>query len=211
MGYPGKNNNYNTVQEVVNKAASINPKSEDGLITIHIAPGTYRQQIIPYITFVNVELQNGKANLTWYYGYIYKYYSCGQDRIYNSELAQSKTSKFEASNHWGSSVILRNRASYFKAKNIVFENSLNNYMTTEEIEDGVECTWETINVERNATLDVKAKSSTERAPSISIDGSYSEFLNCEFHSCQDTVYTGTSPIYFKNCLIVGQTYYIFRS
>ena len=101
MGYPGKNNNYNTVQEVVNKAASINPKSEDDLVTIHIAPGTYRQQIIPYITFVNIEPQNGKANLTWYYGYTYKYYSCGQDRIYNSELVQSKLSKFVASNHWG--------------------------------------------------------------------------------------------------------------
>ena len=38
--YNGKSNNYNTVQEAVNKAAEINPKSESERVTIHIAPST---------------------------------------------------------------------------------------------------------------------------------------------------------------------------
>ena len=82
-------------------------------------------------------------------------------------------------------------------------------MTTEEINDGVECTGETIQIQRTASLDVKAKSSTERAAAISIESPYSEFLNCIFYSSQDTLYTGASPIYFKSCLIEGQTDYIF--
>ena len=55
VGYPGKNNNFNTVQEAVNKAASFGPSNEETRVTIHIAPGTYRQQVfveVPYLTFV---------------------------------------------------------------------------------------------------------------------------------------------------------------
>ena len=46
VGFSDKSNNFNTVQEAVNKAASINPSKEDDRVTIHIAPGTYRQQIV---------------------------------------------------------------------------------------------------------------------------------------------------------------------
>jgi hypothetical protein len=38
--YSSKSNNYNTIQEAVNKAAQINPTSESARVTIHIAPGT---------------------------------------------------------------------------------------------------------------------------------------------------------------------------
>ena len=58
VGYSGKSNNFSTVQAAVNKAASINPSNEDSRVTIHIAPGTYREQVLintPYITFVNDE------------------------------------------------------------------------------------------------------------------------------------------------------------
>ena len=40
VGYSGKNNNFNTIQEAVNKAASLSPKDESSRVTIHIAPGT---------------------------------------------------------------------------------------------------------------------------------------------------------------------------
>ena len=36
-----------------------------------------------------------------------------------------------------------------------------------------------------------------------------QFLNCKFFSSQDTLFTCVSPLYFKNCLIEGQTDYIF--
>ena len=212
VGYSGKNNNFNTVQEAVNKAASINPSNENSRVTIHIAPGTYRQQIrveTPYITFVNDEPSKGEVTLTFYYGIGYKYYSANSDGYYDANLAQKKSSKNPAKLRWGATVLLLQTASYFKAKDIVFENSFNRYMTNEEIDDGVEYTGETIRVQRTSSLDVKARTSTERAAAISIESTYVEFLNCKFYSSQDTLYTGNSPIYFKNCVIEGQTDYIF--
>ena len=212
VGYSEKNNNFNTVQEAVNKAASINPSNENSRVTIHIAPGTYRQQIrveTPYITFVNDEPSKGEVTLTFYYGIGYKYYSANSDGYYDANLAQKKSSKNPAKLRWGATVLLLQTASYFKAKDIVFENSFNRYMTNEEIDDGVEYTGETIRVQRTSSLDVKARTSTERAAAISIESTYVEFLNCKFYSSQDTLYTGNSPIYFKNCVIEGQTDYIF--
>ena len=213
--YNGKSNNFNTVQEAVNKAASINPKSESECVTIHIAPGTYRQQIIvqtPYITFINDDTSNDVI-LTWYYARGYKYYSANEMGYYDSNLAQKKSSKNAGRYRWGATVLIFPQASYFKAKNIVFENSFNRYMTNEEIADGVEIlgdpTDSPINVPRVPNLDVKSAAATERGAALAIDAPYGEFLNCKFYSSQDTLFTGGSPLYFKKCLIEGQTDYIF--
>ena len=76
--YSGKSNNFNTIQQAVNKAASLNPTSEGARVTIHIAPGKYREQVIvntPYVTFVNDDPSKGTVTITWYYGIGYKYYS----------------------------------------------------------------------------------------------------------------------------------------
>ena len=215
VGYSGKNNNFNTVQEAVNKAASLSPSSESARVTIHIKPGTYRQQVMvqtPYITFVNDE-SSGEVVLTWYYGIGYKYYSANDKGYYDANSAKSKSSKHPAKYRWGATVLLTNKAQYFKAKNIVFENSFNRYMTNEEVADGVEVLGDSntspINVQRNGNLDVKSKAATERGAALAADAGYCEFLNCKFYSSQDTLYTGASPLYFKNCLIEGQTDYIF--
>ena len=215
VGYSGKNNNFNTVQEAVNKAASLNPSSESARVTIHIKPGTYRQQVMvqtPYITFVNDE-SSGEVVLTWYYGIGYKYYSANDKGYYDANSAKSKSSKHPAKYRWGATVLLTNKAQYFKAKNIVFENSFNRYMTNEEVADGVEVLGDSntspINVQRNGNLDVKSKAATERGAALAADAGYCEFLNCKFYSSQDTLYTGASPLYFKKCLIEGQTDYIF--
>lgn len=69
VGYPDKENNFNTVLDAVNKAEAINPLDESNRVTIHIAPGTYHQQIIvktPYVTFINDEPSKGDAVITWY-------------------------------------------------------------------------------------------------------------------------------------------------
>jgi len=216
VGYSGKNNNFNTVQEAVNKAASLNPSSESARVTIHIKPGTYRQQVMvqtPYITFVNDEPSTGEVVLTWYYGIGYKYYSASDKGYYDANSAKSKSSKHPAKYRWGATVLLTNKAQYFKAKDIVFENSFNRYMTNEEVADGVEVLGDSntspINVQRNGNLDVKSKAATERGAALAADAGYCEFLNCKFYSSQDTLYTGASPLYFKKCLIEGQTDYIF--
>ena len=212
VGYSGRNNNFSTVQAAVDKAASLNPSSEANRVTIHIAPGTYRQQVIvqtPYITFVNDEPQKGSAILTWYYGIGYKYYSANSKGYYDANLAKSKSGKNVSNYRWGATVQLWPKATNFKAKNIVFENSFNRYLTQEELADGVECTNETLKVQRYNGVDVKSKAYTERAAALSVDTGYAEFLNCKFLSSQDTLYTGGSPQYYKNCLIEGQTDYIF--
>ena len=211
VGYSGKNNNFNTIQEAVNKAANLGPKDESSLVTIHIAPGTYRQQVMveaPYITFVNDEPSKGEALLTWYYGIGYKYYSASDKGVYNANLQNTPCKQ-----RWGATVLLINKASYFKAKVITFENSFNRYMTNEEIADGVEVLGDAntspINLQRNSGLDVKSKAATERETALAADCGYAKFLNCKFYSSQDTLYTGGSPLYFKNYLIEEQTDYIF--
>jgi pectin methylesterase-like acyl-CoA thioesterase len=168
VGYAGKNNNFNTVQEAVNKAASIGPKDESTRVTIHIAPGTYRQQVMvqtPYITFVNDEPSKGEVLLTWYYGIGYKYYSANDNGVYDANAAKAKSAKRPAKQRWGATVLLTNKASNFKAKDITFENSFNRYMTNEELADGVEVLGDSntspINVQRTSSLDVKSKAATE--------------------------------------------------
>ena len=213
VGYSGKSNNFNTVQEAVNKAASIRPSKEDDRVTIHIAPKTYRQQIVvntPYITFINDEPSNGDVVLTFYYGIGYKYYSVNDKGFFDQALFEKKSQKKSGLRNWGATVHILEGGSYFKAQNIIFENSFNRYMTEEEIKDGVELSMETgIQAVRTMNLDVKAKDSTERAAALSIEAGYVEFLNCKFYSSQDTLYTGGSPSYFRNCLIEGETDYIF--
>ena len=164
------------------------------------------------VPFVNDE-SSGEVVLTWYYGIGYKYYSANDKGYYDANSAKSKSSKHPAKYRWGATVLLTNKAQYYKAKNIVFENSFNRYMTNEEVADGVEVLGDSntspINVQRNGNLDVKSKAATERGAALAADAGYCEFLNCKFYSSQDTLYTGASPLYFKNCLIEGQTDYIF--
>ena len=59
-------------------------------------------------------------------------------------------------------------------------------------------------------VDVTAKSATERAAAIAVESDQTEFNNCKFLSSQDTLYTNEgNRIYFKNCVIEGETDYIF--
>ena len=96
---------------------------------------------------------------------------------------------------------------------MVFESSFNTYMTQEEVNDGIEVLGDPnaskINIQRTSSLDVKSKAATERSAALAADTPFFEFLNCKFYSSQDKVYTGGSPLYFKNCLIEGQIDYIF--
>ena len=85
VGYPNKSKNFKTIQEAINEADSIKPKSEDDRIIIHISPGIYRQQLIiktAYLSLINEEPEK-EVKITWYYGAGYKYYSVGDNGLYN--------------------------------------------------------------------------------------------------------------------------------
>ena len=213
--YSGKPNNFNTIQQAVNKAASLKPSGEGSRVTIHIAPGKYREQIIvntPYITFVNDEPSKGTVTITWYYGIGYKYFSANSNGYYDANLAKKKSSRNIASK-WGATVQIWNQAKYFKASNIIFENSFNRYMTAEEIADGVTLAGDSrassITFKRTSSCDVKSRAATERAAAMTIEAPYAEFYACRFYSSQDTLYTGASPEFFRKCVIEGETDYIF--
>lgn len=217
VGYGDKAANYATVQAAVNAAAGMQPKSESERITIHIAPGIYREQIqvnTPYLTFQNDAPAQGDVLLTWYYGIGYKYYSVGSDGYYQAAAAAAKTTKTEPTSRWGCCVYLRSNADYFRASGITFENSFNRYVTNEERADGVEPSGsQSITYNRTASgADVRSKAATERAAALCTDGDRVEFYQCNFLGSQDTLYTGSGTNgYFKDCMIQGNTDYIFGS
>ncbi len=211
VGYADKANNYATINEAVDAATRMKPTSEAERITIHIAPGTYREQVIinvPYITLTNDE-PSKEVLITWYYGIGYKYYSAATDGYYDAEDAYDKYDKGIA-NRWGTTVRVNTGATGFKAENITFEASFNRYITDEEIEDGVEVSGgESITFVRKYGADVASKAATERATALCAEADKSEFYNCKFYGSQDTLYTGAINGYFKNCFIEGNTDYIF--
>ncbi len=212
VGYADKANNYATVREAVAACAAMNPTSEAQRITVHIAPGTYREQVVvstPYVSFVNDT--DEEVLLTWYYGVGFEYYSIA-DGYYDAERAYDKFEKASAAD-WGATVFVKPAATAFRAEGITFENSFNRYITDEELEDGVALDGSSGNVkaERNYSLDVRSKAATERAAAMVVKADKVEFKECSFLSSQDTLFTGNAAynVYFKNCFIEGQTDYIF--
>ena len=162
VGYEDKAEyNYNTVKEAVAAAAAMNPSSEEERITIHIAPGTYREQVIittPYLSLVNDS--DKEVLMTWYYGIGYEYYSADGTGYYNVENAYDQYAKSTASK-WGCAVYVKNTATGFSADGIVFENSFNRYLTDEEIEDGVTPAADTGLPQRKYGTDVASKAAKD--------------------------------------------------
>lgn len=208
VGYPFEAPNYKTVQEAVDAAEDIDPRSESERVYIHIAPGVYREQVIvnsSYISFINDD-PNEEVRITWYYGIGYKYYSMGEDGFYSEDAAKSKSEKREA-NRWGCSV--RILGDCFRAEYITFENSFNRYVTLAEIMDGAEPSGsQAITYKRVLGADVQTKEATERAAALAVEGDYCEFFGCVILSNQDTLFTRGIG-YYKNCKIEGNTDYIF--
>ena len=210
VGCAGKANNFDTLGEAVAAAKVMNPTSEEQRITIHIAPGTYREQVsieTPYITLTKEG--EGEVVLTWYYGIGYKYYSIDGTGYYNEENAFDKFDK-KLPQKWGVATYVKNTATGFKAENITFETSFSKYITDEEIVDGVESDGSKAFV-RKINSDPTSYDATERATAIIVDADNSEFKNCNFVGSQDTLYTGAIHGYFKDCMIEGNTDYIFGS
>ena len=206
----GKKADYATVKEAIAAAAAMGPKSEADRITIHIAPGVYRAQLIidtPYITLKN-DTPDKEVKLTWYYGIGYNYYSADANGYYNEDLAYDKFEKRGVAK-WGVATYIKKNAKAFKAEGITFEASFNKYVTDEEIADGVEPDG-SLPFVRKLNSDVRSKKATERAAAICTEADESEFFNCRFLGLQDTLYTGTNTRqYYRNCFIEGNTDFIF--
>ncbi len=207
----GKKADYKTVKEAILAAQAMSPKSEADRITIHIAPGVYRAQLLidtPYITLKN-DTPNQEVKLTWYYGIGYSYYSADLSGYYDEERAYDKFDKKSVA-RWGVATYVKKNAHFFRAEGITFETSFNKYVTAEELKDGVEVSGDTINFVRKLNSDVQSKKATERSAAICVEADESEFKNCKFLGSQDTLYTGTGTRqYYSNCYIEGNTDFIF--
>lgn len=180
---------------------------------------TYREQVI--IDMPNVTLKTSgaeKAKITWYYGIGYAYYSLGTDGYYSRDRAMTRNSiKMVDPARWGAAVLVKSKGNGFKAENIIFENSFNQYYTTEEVVDGVTPNGvQSITYNRKLTSGesgykaADAKAVTERATAIGFENNPSgcQLYNCVFIGSQDTFYS-SGKLYVKKCNIQGNTDYIF--
>ena len=205
VGYPNQSKNFKTIQEAINEADLISPKNESQRVKIHISPGVYHQQLkikTAYLSLINEEPEK-EVKITWYYGLNYKYYSIGDNGLYNETRFKEKSNK--TGNIWrnGATVHLNWRAKYFRAENITFENSFNRYITEEELEDGVEPMDEQTII-RNKTMDLYSIEATRGSCCFSAESNYTEFFNCKFLSSDNTIFAQAIAQYYKNCFIEGQ-------
>lgn len=180
---------------------------------------TYREQVI--IDMPNVTLKTSgaeKAKITWYYGIGYAYYSLGTDGYYSRDRAMTRNSiKMIDPARWGAAVLVKSKGNGFKAENIIFENSFNQYYTAEEVTDGVTPNGvEAITYNRQLTSGqsgykaADAKAVTERATAIAFENNPTgcQLYNCVFIGSQDTFFS-SGKLYVKKCNIQGNTDYIF--
>lgn len=211
-------NNYKTVSDALAAAKAGGISSP--IITL-TSGQTYREQVI--VDQANVTLKTSgeeKATITFYYGIGYSYYSLGTDGYYNKDRAMTRNSmNIVNPARWGATVLVKKSGAGFKAENIVFENSFNQYYTSEEVADGVTATQvgdATITYDRTLTSGqagykaADTKAVTERAAAIGFENNPT---GCELHNCvlrgsQDTFYT-SGKIYVKKSNIIGNTDYIF--
>ena len=211
-------NNYKTVTDALAaaKAGSISAP----IITL-TSGQTYREQVIVDIADVTFKTSGTeKATITFYYGIGYCYYSLNSKGVYDKDRAMTRNSIIKRDpERWGATVKVTRNGKNFKAENIIFENSFNQYYTQEEIIDGVQPNGvQSITYDRTLTANesgykaADSKAVTERAAAIAFEGDPKgcQLYNCEFRGSQDTFYTGSSnTLYVKDCNIIGNTDYIF--
>lgn len=211
-------NNYKTVTDALAaaKAGGISAP----VITL-TSGQTYREQVIVDIADVTFKTSGTeKATITFYYGTGYCYYSLNSKGVYDKDRAMTRNSIIKRDpERWGATVKVTRNGKNFKAENIIFENSFNQYYTQEEIIDGVQPNGvQSITYDRTLTANesgykaADSKAVTERAAAIAFEGDPKgcQLYNCEFRGSQDTFYTGSSnTLYVKDCNIIGNTDYIF--
>ena len=205
-------NTYNSLSDALVAAKAGNISAP--VITL-TSGQTYQEQVIVDMSDVTLKTSSsGKAKITFYYGIDYGYYSLNSSGYYNKDRAMTRNSVLDVQPaRWGTTVLVTKNANNFRADNIIFENSFNQYYTDEEVVDGVTARGKennTTNDRQAQTVAATAKVATERAAAIAFENSPSgcELYNCEFIGSQDTFYT-SGKIYVKDCSISGNTDYIF--
>ncbi len=235
----GTDKDYKTIGEAVKAAESMyRPNNER--VTIVIDPGNYDEMLV--INGANITLQNaaakpstdltdkgvgiaeGAVRITSYYGHGYSYYSMGPDCKYDAELLEINKANGGLSftnpgtgttsgSYWNATVVVY--ADGFIAKDIIFENSFNQYVSEKEANDVLvahtDAKGNRVGLEAGSTA-VQNKSFVERAAALALANNCGTALfdNCRFVGRQDTLYGGTgNEVVFDRCQIMGACDYIF--
>lgn len=205
-------NHYDTIRDAI---AGLKSGSQTKGSTVVLTSGqTYTEQVVVDVENVRFETSSTEpAEISWYYGIGYTYYSAGPDGFYNEDYAVDRHSRKGVSK-WGTAV--RVTKSGFEAENITFTNTFNIKVTPEEKADGVKAdttayTDTKITLDRTTDgFDPQTRAATERAAAIVLDSGNAAFEKCQFYSSQDTIYS-VGNIYFKNCTISGGIDYMFNN
>ncbi len=205
---------YATISEAM-LAIKAMTRTQDQYVTVVLTDEEYVEQVI--VDSANVKLTAAEGvtpTIRWYYGIGYKYYSIDSTGYYNLKNANDKF-EMNYAQRWGS--VVRVKGAGFIAEGIDFVNTFNLYVCEEELGDSkVGSSSEygqsisgSLQERTSTTLDVANGTNVERAAAVALDAANAEFYGCSFTSSQDTLYTGSANAYFNNCVITGQTDYIF--
>lgn len=220
--YANKSNVYTNLTDAMAAidASSLSGSANQRFI-VHVAPGFYEEQFIVNSDYVSIIADNndddvvdGDVKVSWYYGIDYMYYSIDPATgFYSKAYEVDKHTKTTCIQKWGATMIVK--GSNFYSEGIVYQNTFNLELRAAELADGVEndtsadSAANTTYDRTQQNADVRLTTATERAAALVIDGQQAEFYNCQFLGSQDTVYTGNYNHYFKDCLLAGETDYIF--
>ena len=209
-------NNYKTITDALAAAKAGNISNPVIILT---SGQTYQEQVV--VDQANVTFKTSgeeKATITFYYGIGYTYYSLNANGLYDKDRAMTRNDiKMLDPVRWGATVLVKSTGNGFRAENIIFENSFNQFYTEEEVADGVRpngaqaITYDrTLVPGQTGYVAADAKEVTERAAAIAFENNPKgcQLYNCRFVGSQDTFY-GSGTLYVKDCDIVGNTDYIF--
>ncbi len=234
----GDGKDYATINEAL-EAVRCMERPNVERVEIMIEPGDYEEMLIvdiPNVSFVNaaatpsialkdkgVNIDDNAVRITSYYGHGYSYYSMANNQKWDAAtLAVNKENGYLSytntgsgttnGSYWNATVVVS--ADGFKAENIIFENSFNQYISKKESEDIV-VEWETggkgIRPTTEGSTEVQNKSFVERAAAIALVGSDKVVLyNCRVVGRQDSFYGGDNvrvAVYKGD--MMGGTDYIF--
>ncbi len=239
----GKDKEYQTINDAL-AAVKLMDRPNNDRVTVMVDPGNYEEMLVvdvPNVTLKNaaaipsigltnkgVDIEEGAVRVTHYYGHGYTYYSMGNDCKYNADLlAANKANGYPSvvnpgtgttsGSYWNATVVIA--ADGFRAEDIIFENSFNQYVSAKADDDIIVAQSSAKGEENGARNDmpagstaVQSKDYVERAAALAIYNNIkgTDFLGCKFIGRQDTLYGGTdSTVVFDKCAIYGGTDYIF--
>ena len=235
----GADKSYRTINDALAAIRCMTRAATD-TVKVMIDPGNYEEMLIidvpnvrlsntastPGIGLLNkgVNIEPNAVRITSYYGHGYNYFSMGNNQKWNADaLRINKENGYTSyantgsgttnGSYWNATVVVT--APGFRADNIIFENSYNQYISRKESEDVVQEWTSGGKGTRPTTIGstaVQNKSFVERAAAIAYtSGGDRSILNkCRVIGRQDSFFgaEGARVVAYKGSLM-GGTDYIF--